>query len=95
MSFRSHPHSRLHAQKGVLREGLDALLLTLEHFLLKHIVRDSITNHPHIQLQAQKGVQVGLVGQKSRSGGPSAYFIASFTKHSLAMVRGCTAREDF
>ena len=32
--FGSHPHSRLQAQKGVCREGLEALLLTLEHPLL-------------------------------------------------------------
>ena len=32
--FGSHPHSRLQAQKGVSRVGLEALLLTLEHPLL-------------------------------------------------------------
>ena len=32
--FGSNPHSRLQAQKGVSRVGLEALLLTLEHPLL-------------------------------------------------------------
>ena len=32
--FRSDPHSQLQAQKCVSREGLEALLLTLEHLLL-------------------------------------------------------------
>ena len=33
--FGSHRHSRLQAQKGVSSVGLEDLLLTLEHFLLK------------------------------------------------------------
>ena len=32
--FRSNPQSRLQAQKGVISEGLEALLLPLEHCLL-------------------------------------------------------------
>ena len=84
--FGSHAHSRLQAQKGVSRVGLEAQLLTLEHLLVKRYCceyyEETISCYRLLDPTLKTSYRSKRCSQ-SRSVGPAIDFRASIDKKVL------------